>query len=459
MPQHEKNTDHLIDRLPPKDNDAEVAVLGAMLQENYAVGRAIEILGDSGDWCFYDSDHIKIYNAITAKFSKNEKADVITIADELTKRNQLDEIGGKYYLTELVARVPSAANIEHHARIVFKKARKRRLVVVGAEIVEDAFSDAIDDDDAIERAERNIFSLATNRLKGGFVKVEPVLTEAFAVIDSAHKNRGLTGVPTGFTDLDDKMGGLQKSDLIIVAGRPSTGKTAFALNISRNAAVDHKTGVGFFSLEMARWQLGIRLICSEARIDSHRARNGKLSPSEASKLAVAVSKLNGVPLHIDDSPRLSAMEIVAKARRLVSENKVGLFVVDYLQIMRHANAENRNIAIGESTAILKGLAKDLNIPVVVLSQLSRKVEDRSDGRPQLSDLRESGAIEQDADVVLFPWENAIIIGKQRNGPTGDVPIVFLKEHVMFANSIAGRDNANPGRNYNEHESERETLPF
>ncbi len=463
MPPHDENN---IDRLPPHDLNAEVAVLGAMLQDVMAISKVIEVIGDDGSWCFYKSDHEKIYNAVVTLFAKNSPVDTLTIGAELKCREQLDVIGGNYYLMELVARVPSSANVEYYARIVLEKAVRRIAAGIGVEITNDAFDDRLSSNETIDRAEQRLFKLSMRRIRAGFMPINPVMAESFEIIDRNHKNPGsVIGVPTGFTDLDGVLGGLQPSDLIIVAGRPSMGKTAMALNMARNAAVEHSIGVGFFSLEMAKWQLGMRLICSEARVNSYLARTGKLSRDDIERLVHAVTRINDVPLFIDDSPALTALEIRAKARRLMAEKKVGLFIVDYLQIMRHPDSENRNIAIGYSTAALKAMAKELNVPVVALSQLSRKSEGRDDGRPILSDLRESGAIEQDADVVLFPFApdgpGVIIVGKQRNGPAGiDVPINFLKDYVMFANLSKGRENVQPGRNRYEHEPvEKPSFPF
>lgn len=456
MPQRENN----IDRLPPQNLESEVAVLGAMLQDIGATAKVIEFFGDDGKWCFYKSEHQKVYDTIVVLFEKSDPADVATVSHELMRNGELDAMGGRYFISGLVDSVPSAANVLFHANTVLEKAILRRMVAIGIEITEDSFDPLISSHDVIDRAEQRIFKLSVRGLRNGFVPVNPVLNETFTVIDRNHKNPGaVIGIPTGFIALDMKLGGLQRSDLIIIAGRPSMGKTTLALNIARNAAVDHKIGVGFFSLEMARWQLGMRLVCAEARVDSHLARIGKLSHSEMSRLAASVNKLNEVPIFIDDSPALTATEIRAKARRLVMEKSVGLFIVDYLQIMRHPESENRNVAIGFSTQALKALAKELDVSVVVLSQLSRKVEDRGDGRPILSDLRESGAIEQDADVVLFPFapdgQGVIIIGKQRNGPTGDVPIMFLKDYVMFADLAKGYENASTG---SDKRYEKEAQP-
>jgi replicative DNA helicase len=463
MPLEKKKFDAAIDRLPPQDLNAEIYVLGAMLQDDVAAAKAIEFFGEDGETCFYKTDHQEIYNAIVAVFDSSQKIDVLTVGRELERRGELDKIGGNYFLTGLVERTPSAANIIAHARVVLEKSTLRMLAGAGVETTTDAFDVTASSDAVIDRAEQRLLKLAARKLRNGFVSVNPVLQEAFNVIDASCKNpNSVIGVPTGLIELDKATNGLQKSDLIIIAGRPSTGKTALALNITRNAAIDHKVGVGFFSLEMARWQLGIRLICTESRVDSHRARGGKITPAEMMRMASAVGKIDNASIFIDDSPSLSATEIRAKARRLSAEKNIGLIVVDYLQIMRHSDGENRNISIGYTTQSLKALAKELDIPVVILSQLSRNVENRSTPRPILADLRESGAIEQDADVVLFPFapegEGVIIIGKQRNGPTIDVPVLFQKEFTRFVD-LSPRGDINAGSNRYEREPERADLPF
>jgi len=463
MPRKENNAasgnvvppDQIIDRLPPQDLNAEVAVLGAMLQESNAASRAFELLED---WCFYKSGHQHVYQAMSALFEHNEPLDVLTVGAELQRRGQLDAVGGNYYLTELVARVPSAANIEYHARIVLEKAILRRLIGVATEIANEAFEEQDRVDDILDKAEQRIFSLSERRLRRGFEFINPILHKTFDTIESYHQRRGaVTGVPTGFTELDEMTSGLQKSELIIVAGRPSMGKTAFCLNMARNAAVDHNIGVGVFSLEMANYQLALRLLCSEARVNSHAVRTGRLPREQFSKLALAVGKLAEAPIYIDDSAALTVMEIRAKARRLVAEKKVGLFIVDYLQLVRGPrNVESRQIEISMISQSLKALAKELDVPVIALSQLSRAVEQRGgDRRPILSDLRESGAIEQDADVVMFIYRpevydrvefegvSEIIIGKQRNGPIGTAKVMFLKDYVLFTNLAKDRSDFPP----------------
>ncbi len=463
MPRKDNNTadgnvappDQIIDRLPPQDLNAEVAVLGAMLQESNAASKAFELLED---WCFYKSGHQHVYQAMAALFEHNEPLDVLTVGAELQRRSQLDAVGGNYYLTELVARVPSAANIEYHARIVLEKAILRRLIGVATEIANEAFEEQDRVDDILDKAEQRIFSLSERRLRRGFEFINPILHKTFDTIESYHQRRGaVTGVPTGFTELDEMTSGLQKSDLIIVAGRPSMGKTAFCLNMARNAAVDHNIGVGVFSLEMANYQLALRLLCSEARVNSHAVRTGRLPREQFSKLALAVGKLAEAPIYIDDTPALTVMEIRAKARRLVAEKKVGLFIVDYLQLVRGPrNVESRQIEISMISQSLKALAKELDVPVIALSQLSRAVEQRGgDRRPILSDLRESGAIEQDADVVMFIYRpevydrvefegiSEVIIGKQRNGPIGTAKVMFLKDYVLFTNLAKDRGDFPP----------------
>ena len=439
------NFDQVIDRLPPQDLNAEKAVLGAMLQEADAVSKGFEVLED---WCFYNSNHQKIYGAIHHLFERNHPVDVLTVGAELQRRQELDAVGGNYYLTELVSRVASAANVEYHARLVLEKAILRRLIGIATEISSEAFDAKEPVDDLLDKAEQRIFALSERGLRRGFESINPILHRTFETIETYHsRGGGVTGVPTGFRDLDEMTSGFQPSDLIIVAGRPSMGKTAFCLNIARNVAVDAKIGVGFFSLEMASYQLAMRLLCSEARVNSHLVRTGKLPREHFSRLVRGVGRLAEAPIYIDDTPALSVMEIRAKARRLCAEKKVGMFVIDYLQLVRGPRgSESRQIEISLLSQSLKALAKELDVPVVALSQLSRAVEQRGgDKRPQLSDLRESGAIEQDADVVMFIYrpdmyarelnDNTaeVIIGKQRNGPTGTVNLMFLKDNVQFAN--------------------------
>ena len=439
-----KSIGEVIDRIPPQDVAAEMAVLGSMLIEREAVSKAFELLDDTS---FYKTDHQRIFQAMQRLFERSEPIDTLTLSAELQKAGNLDAVGGAYYLTELAARVPSAANVAYHARIVLEKSLLRKLINVSTTISSEAYEGAENVGDLLDRAEQQIFSLSERRLRRGFESLSPILNKTFETIEGYHQRQGVvTGVATGFSKLDELTSGFQKSDLIIVAGRPSMGKTALCLNIARNAAVgDPPIGVGFFSLEMANYQLAMRLLCAEARVNAHSVRTGKLPKEQWSRLSMSVGKLANAPIYIDDTPAMTVMEIRAKARRLVAEKNVGLFVVDYLQLVRGPkSSESRQVEISMISQSLKALAKELDVPVVALSQLSRAVEQRGgDRRPILSDLRESGAIEQDADVVLFVYRpevydrseieglSEIIIGKQRNGPTGIVKLVFLKDFVLF----------------------------
>lgn len=433
------------DRMPPQDVAAEMAVLGAILIEREAASAAFELL-DAGS--FYKTDHQRIFLAMQRLFEKSEPIDTLTLAAELQKSGELEAVGGRYFLTELAARMPSAANIEYHARLVLEKALQRQLISVTTRISKDAYEGAESVGDLLDRAEQQIFSLSERRLRRGFENISPILHRTFAILEDYNQRQGVvTGVATGFTKLDELTSGFQKSDLVIVAGRPSMGKTALCLNIARNAAVNQGIGVGFFSLEMASYQVAMRLLCSEAKVNAHLVRTGKLPKDQLTRLSNSVGRLAEAPIYIDDTPAMTVMEIRAKARRLVAEKNVGLFFVDYLQLVRGPRMpESRQIEISMISQSLKALSKELNVPVVALSQLSRAVEQRGgDRRPILSDLRESGAIEQDADLVLFVYRqevydrsgaeglSEIIIGKQRNGPTGIVKLSFVKDYVFFAN--------------------------
>lgn len=432
------------ERMPPQAVDAEMAVLGSMLISKDAVSKCIELL-DAG--AFYKTAHQNIFQAaVNLDERGGTEVDYLTITDELEKMGVLDEIGGAYYVTELANRVPSAASVEYYARIVLEKSLLRKLIEVSNEITNEAYEGRDDAVEIIDSAEQKIFTLSERKLRKGFQSIDPILHETFEIIDGFHKRKGsVTGVPTGFNGLDAMTSGFQNSDLIIIAGRPSMGKTAFCLNIARNAAIDHQIPIGFFSLEMSNTQLAMRMLCSESRVDAHKVRTGRLPESDWPRLSTYVGKLSEAPIYIDDSAALSVLEIRAKARRLKTEKDIGLLIIDYLQLVKGPrSAESRQIEISLISQSLKALAKELNIPVVALSQLSRAVESRGgDKRPILSDLRESGAIEQDADVVMFiyrpevygPTEDMgiaeIIIAKQRNGPTGTEKLHFHKDHVRF----------------------------
>ncbi len=433
-------------RIPPQALEAESAVIASMLLSSEAVSTAVELLDES---CFYKEAHKKIFMAALALYERNEPIDVITIANELEKRGQLEAVGGHYFLTELVERVPSTANIEHHCKIVLDRALLRKLITVAGEIQQECYQHGQDAVDIIDSAERKIFSLSESNARKDYIHIKPAIFQTIERIEKYSKFDGhVTGVPTGFHKLDQLLSGLQNSDLIILAARPSMGKTALALNIARNAAVNGFP-VAVFSLEMADYQLVMRMLCSEARIDSQRVRLGKLSQAEWNALLESAGRMSTYPIFIDDTPGISVLELRSKARRLKAEHNIGLIVVDYLQLMRlSTRAENRQIEIAMISQSLKNLAKELDIPVLALSQLSRAVEARTDGRPMLSDLRESGAIEQDADVVLFIYRPSvakgesdsdgqskaeIIVAKQRNGPTGELDLVFISKFVQFAN--------------------------
>lgn len=436
------------ERLPPQAVEAEAAVLGAMLLEQDAISIALEILDDTA---FYRDAHRKIFNAIIALYDRNEPTDVITLSEELEKRNELPAVGGSFYLVGLTEGVSTAANVEYHARIVHDKSQGRKLINVATQIASRAYESSEDTAELLDDAERMVFSLSQRDARRGFTQLNPILHDTFENIEKLHEqDTTVTGVPTGFTRLDEMTAGFQRGDLVIIAARPAMGKTALCLNIIRHVAVEARVGVGLFSLEMTSHQLAQRMLCSEARVDSHLMRTGRLPGDAWSNLSIAVGALATAPVYIDETPALSVTEMRSRARRLMSEhNDIGLLAVDYMQLMRGPNdAENRQQEISAISRNLKALAKELDVPIVALSQLSRAVETRGgDGRPQLSDLRESGAIEQDADMVLFIYRPArygdgeeqdqnqaeIIIGKQRNGPVGTVGLVFVDRFARFEN--------------------------
>ncbi len=441
----------LTDRMPPQAIEEEMAVLGSMLIDREAVNRTLELLDETA---FYKNAHKQIFRAAVILYEQNTEIDYLTVTDQLEKMGVLDEVGGAYYLTELANAVPSAASVEYYAKIVLEKSLLHKLIEVCNEITSEAYEAREDVVELIDQAERRIFMLSEGKLRKGFLPIHPILTDTLDIIDGYHKRAGsVTGVPTGFEALDKMTSGLQNADLVIVAGRPSMGKTALCLNIARNAAVAHGVPVGFFSLEMSKTQLAMRLLCAESRVDAHKVRTGTLPSSEWPRLSMNVGKLAEAPIFIDDTAALSVLEIRAKARRLKAEHDVGLLIIDYLQLAKGpGGSESRQIEISAISQSLKALAKELNIPVIALSQLSRAVESRGgDRRPILSDLRESGAIEQDADVVMFiyrpevygPVEETgvaeIIIAKQRNGPTGTIELKFHKDFVLFSSLEKYRD--------------------
>jgi replicative DNA helicase len=383
-------------------------------------------------------------------YENNEPVDLITLTNALKNKNQLDEIRGVSYLTSLVDSIPTTANISYYAKIVKEKSILRRLINKTAEIASMSYDSTGDVDEVLDQAERAIFEISENKIKPSFYSIKEMIKHSFKTIERLYEKKELiTGVPTGFEGIDRFTSGFQLSDLVIIAGRPSMGKTSFALNIAQYAAIEASVPVGIFSLEMSKEQLSLRMLCSEAKVDAQRLRTGFLSESDWPKLTRAVGSLSEAPIFVDDTPALSILEMRAKARRLKSEKGLGLIIVDYLQLMRgRVNVERREQEISEISRSLKALAKELNLPVVALSQLNRRVEERHDKRPQLADLRESGAIEQDADVIIFIYRDEIynksednenkgnaeiIIGKQRNGPIGMTKLAFIDKFATFEN--------------------------
>ncbi len=432
------------ERIPPQDLVAEQSVIGSMLMDKNAIVRVIDKLHPD---CFYRDAHRYIFETILELFDKGEPVDLVTVTDSLRKLGKLDQVGGSVYVADLINSVPTAANIEHYARIVEEKSVLRRLIEAGTKIVGDAFNGSESVDQVLDQAEKTVFDIAMKRATEGFHKIDSVIKGVLDKIDSLYdKKEAITGCPTGYPDLDKMTAGLQNADLIIIAARPSVGKTAFALNIAQNASIKYKLPVAIFSLEMSKEQLAQRMLCSEAEVDAQRLKTASLSDTGWKKLTRALGRLSEAPIFIDDSAALTSTEIRAKARRLKIERGLGLIIVDYMQLMRgRSRVENRTQEISEIARSLKTLARELDVPVVSLSQLSRAVEQRTDRIPRLSDLRESGEIEQTADVVMFihredyynPQSDRgniaeIIIAKQRNGPVGTIELVFRKEIAKFS---------------------------
>ncbi len=434
--------------------EAEQALLGGILLDKDAITKVLEVLSPDGSE-FYNEVHRLIFRAMVSLFDSNTPIDAITLTDYFKDSRALDGVGGVSYLGELVAIVPTTANITYYAKIIREKALLRKLINAAGEIIRRSYeADSSSVEEFVDEAERIIFQVSEDKAKKSYYALADIIKDAFETIEHLYENKPhITGVPTGFNDLDSLTGGFQPSDLIIIAGRPSMGKTAFALNIAENCAIDGGRAVALFSLEMSKEQLTQRLLASRARVDLHRLRNGRLSSEDWSKLTTAIGTLYEAPIYIDDTPAQTVLEVRAKARRWKSELDVALIIVDYLQLMRGTGrADNREQEISEISRSLKALAKELNIPVVALSQLSRRAEQRERNRPQLADLRESGAIEQDADVVMFVYRESvykpcdcpkelcscgrrktaeIIVAKQRNGPTDDIKLTFLNECVRF----------------------------
>ncbi len=429
-----------LDRVPPQSVEAEQSVLGSMLIEKDAILRATEIL-DPG--AFYRDAHRKIFEAILSLHERSEAVDIVTVTEELRRRNQLEEVGGVGYLTTLANLVPTAANVEFYARIVEEKGVLRRLIQASSEIARRAYEGQDEIEDLLDGAEHLIFNLVQRRQRG-CVPLKDVLAETFERLADLYARQGqVTGIPTGFEDLDNLTSGLHPSELVIIAARPAQGKTAFCLNIACNVALTQRIGVGIFSLEMSREQLAMRMLSTEAKINGQRLRSRNLTDQEWNKVTRTFANLNDAPIFIDDTPNIPLMELRAKARRMKAEHGIGLIIVDYLQLIHHSRsrAENRQQEISEISRSLKSLARELQVPVIALSQLSRAVEQRQDKRPMLSDLRESGSLEQDADLVAFIYHNPengpdnnvveLIVAKHRNGPIGSVFFCFLKEIGVF----------------------------
>ena len=442
------HADTYVDTIPQHDLNAEKWVLGAMLQDAGVVALAIEHLAKKElQPVLYDSRHQAVFEACVDLFDNSIQVDLLAVADRLKLNSRLDQVGGHYYLTELISVCISTVNAEFHIATVLDKAILRALQRSGIAIATMAAEATIESADVLSLAEKQILNITIGSRGGNAKKLDQLLHGTFEEIEGYHKNPngGITGVATGFCDLDRMTHGLQRGDLIIIAGRPSMGKTTFALDIARYAGAVLKIGVAFFSLEMINAQLSMRVLGAEAKIDMHRAKSGRLDKEEFLRLGNAASRLAAAPIWVDDTPKLGILDVRSRARRFKAQFDIGVIVVDYLQLMSKPRAERMDIAIGLITQDLKALAKELDVPVVILSQLSREVEKRSNQRPQLSDLRESGAIEQDADVVLFPWrpgmndptiqisETELIIAKQRNGPTGSVSLLFHNQFCTFAN--------------------------
>jgi replicative DNA helicase len=431
--------------VPPQSLEAERSVLAAMLLDFESIGHALELLEPTA---FYRVAHQKMFEAVISLYNRNERADLITVAEELRKRGDLEAIGGQPALAQVLDYATTSANLEEHARIINAKYVLRSLIKSAGEIQQECFAESDESGAILDRAEQRIFAITDRRVRQGLVPLKELLKPAFEQIQSLYERKTLvTGVASGYEDIDRMTSGFQAGDLVIIAGRPSMGKTALAVNIAENAAVHHKDPVAIFSLEMSKEQLVLRMLGSQSEVPLHKIRNGYLGQEDWPRLTTGAGLLTQAPIMIDDSATLTVFEIRAKCRRLMSERKLGLVVIDYLQLIRGSGrVENRVQEVSQITRGLKALAKELNVPIVALSQLSRAPEQRgNDRRPQLSDLRESGSVEQDADVVLFVYREeyykpddpalkgkaTIIIAKQRNGPTGDVTLTFLRECTKF----------------------------
>lgn len=434
-----------VDKLPPQNLEAEQFILGAILIDNSALTTALELLTYED---FYKDSHKKIFMAMAELFNKNEPIDLITMTDYLRRINDLEAVGGSQYLTSLVTMVPTSANIKYHSMIVREKSMLRGLLRSVTDIAGNVYESEMDAEELVDYAEKTIFDISDKRIKASFVTMKDVIKDSFRTIEQLYdKKESITGVSSGFKELDELTTGFQKSDLIIIGGRPSMGKTAFSLNIAQHVGVNLKEPVAIFSLEMSKEQLAFRMLCSEAMVNSNDIRKGFIKKQDWHDLTSAAGNLSQAPIFIDDSAGITIFEMRAKARRLKAEHSLSLVIVDYLQLMRgRGKFERREQEISEISRSLKALAKELSVPVIALSQLNRGVETRTGNkRPTLADLRESGAIEQDADVIIFLYRDEVynkdktdnkgkaevIVSKQRNGPTGEIPLTFISECTRF----------------------------
>lgn len=441
------------ERTFPHNLDAERSVLGAVLLRNDTFNSAAELITADD---FYRQAHRRIFDKMTTLSERGDAIDLITLTEELSRAGELDEVGGPAYIAKLVDGVPRSSNVEYYAKIIKQKSTLRSLIISAQQIQQTAYEADGDVDEILDDAERQIFQIADKRIRAGFVPLSELVRGSFDTIQKLQEQKGaITGCPTGFTELDDMTTGLQPGDLVLVAARPSMGKTSFVLNIAQNAATapDLQRTVGFFSLEMSKEQLFMRLLTSEARIDAHRLRTGYLTTDDYGKLVHAIGTLEQTRIFIDDTASIGVLEMRAKARRLQAEHGLHLIIIDYIQLMQgRGRFDNRQQELSAISRSLKGLAKELGVPIIALSQLSRAAETRSDHRPQLSDLRDSGALEQDADLAMFIFRPAvyekeknpeterlaeIIIAKQRNGPIGSVNLVFQNEYTRFENMTGG----------------------
>ncbi len=462
-------------RIPPYSTEIEQEVLACILLEDKPLEQVIQVFGDSAEKVFYESRHQLIFKAMLALFQKRHAVDMITVSEELSRMNELNNIGGRQYLAELTNKVVSSANIEHYAKLAKEKYLYRKLISLSSHISSTAYGSSMDVFDLIELASQQFFSISQAGIRKKASNIKELLKNATRMLETlSSKKSSVTGISSGFSELDDLTAGFQNSDLIIIAARPSAGKTAFSLALARNAAVDFNAPVLFFSLEMAEIQLALRLMCAEAYVESQAVRTGRITPEMMNKIITSMDALAQSKLYIDDTPGISIMELMAKARRMKQEHDIGMVVVDYLQLVTPVRdgRSNREQEIAQISRSLKALAKEIDIPIIALAQLNRSVEQRSgDRRPQLSDLRESGSIEQDADMVMFlsrpemykkdTFDDGtstkdiveVIIGKQRNGPVGDIRLRFLKNYGCFlstANVYSAGSYADQGSPAEEH---------